>query len=202
MSVVLLTTLGALCGMVGNPDPQGPERKSDPLGVLYFLCNVHCTTFTVFLHYGFGSEALGFPGLGALVLIFICMAADPLMMLWLMAFLVALVIQRIITCRLLARGVELHSLDGGLPLLMKLLPFIKKRNTALVMEVLLCFGGGVALLSVSDFIGKFVIVGGISLWLREAIRNSICNRRVQRMRDQEMEARWLSERFRGRGDDY
>lgn len=202
MSLVLLTTMGALCGMVGDPDPQAPERKSDPLGILYALCNIHCTTFTVFLHYGFGSEALGFPGLGALVLIFVCMAADPLMLLWLMAFLVALVIQRIVTWRLLARGVELHSMDGGLPLLMKLLPFIKMRDTALVMEVLMCFGGGVALLSVSDFVGKFVIVAGISLILREAIRNSICNRRVQRMRDQEMEARWLAERFRERGNGY
>ena len=202
MSLALLTTLGALCGMVGNPDPQGPEQKCDRLGMLYGLCNVHCTTFTVFLHYGFGSEALGFPGMFALILIFFSMAGDPLMLYWLAAFLVALVIQRIITFTLSRRGYELHSMDSGRPLLMKLLPFTITTTHAIVLEAFLCFIVGALMLSVSPFIGKFLIVGCFSLIIRRTIEESVFNRRLQRMRDQEMEARWAADRFRGRGNGY
>jgi hypothetical protein len=201
MSLVFLSAVGALCGMVGDPGQPGQERKSDPLGILYALCNIHCTTFTVFLRYGFGSEALGFPGLFALILLFICMAGDPRMMLWLMAFFVALVIQRIITFAMLRRGYELHSMDSGWPLPMNLLPFIKKKTTAIALEAATCFLVGTILVSVSPFIGKYLIVGCFSLIVRTAIEQSILKRRIQRMRDAELEQRWLTERFRARDYD-
>lgn len=194
--------LGAVCGMFGSPEPQGPEKRSDPLGILYGLCNIHCTTFTVYLHYGFGSEALGFPGLFALILLILCMAGDPRMMLWLVAFLIALVIQRLITFSMLRRGWELHSHDGGWPLIGKLLFFVTKRTSLIVVEILMCFVLGAVLMSVSEFIGKFVMLGGVSLFVRTAIEESVTRRRIQRMRDAELEQRWLSERFRARGDDY
>lgn len=198
MSLVVLT-LAAMCGMSGNSGPQGQEQKSDPLGLLYFLCNVHCTTFTVFLHYGFGSEALGFPGLGALILIILCMASDARMLYWLMAFLVALIIQRIFTFAYLGRGYALHSMDPGLPLLSKVLPFVSVKS-AIVMEAVLCLVTGGFMFDVSPFIGKYLMWGCITLIVRTAIEVSVINRRMQRLRDQELEARWLAERFRGRGN--
>jgi hypothetical protein len=200
MTLASLMTF-AMLAMIGNPDQPEPQRKSDPLGLLYFLCNVHCTTFTVFLHYGFGSEALGFPGLFALILIFFSMAGDPRMMLWLMAFFVALVIQRIITFTILGWGYVLHSMDHGLPLLTKLLPFIKVK-TAIAFEAIGLFVLGAVLVDESPFIGKFLMLGCFSLIVRTAIEESIFNRRLQRMRDAELEQRWLSECYRGRGDDY
>jgi hypothetical protein len=199
MSLVLL--FGSLCGMFGNSDQPEPQRKRDPLGLLYFLCNVHCTTFTVFLHYGFGSEALGFPGLFALILIFFSMAGDPLMAYWLMAFFVAMVIQRIITVTFLGRGYELHSMDSGRPLLTKLLPFMTV-NHALVFEGICLFIAGAVVADQSPFIGKFLMLGFVSLFIRTAIEESIYKRRLQRMKDAELEQRWLSEQFRGRGNGY
>src|SRR5438128_2620213 len=107
--MVLLTTvalLGCMAGMVQGypPDQPGQNKNQDALGVLYFLSKVHSTTFTVFLHHGFGSEALGFPGLFAFLLLCFCSASEPLMRYWLIAFLVAVVIQRIITFRRLRKG--------------------------------------------------------------------------------------------------
>jgi hypothetical protein len=197
MSLVLIS-LGAMCGMFGNPDPPRQEKRSDPLGILYGLCNIHCTTFTVFLHYGFGSEALGFPGMFALILLFFCMAGDPRMMYWLVAFLVTLVIQRLITVSMLRRGCELHSLSNGWPLIAKLLPFVRKRTSLIVIEVLLCFLAGACMMGTSEFIGKYLMLGGVSLFVRTVIEESVARRRVQRMRDAELEQRWLSERFRAR----
>jgi hypothetical protein len=199
MTLVSLMTFAVL-GMFSNSEQPEPQRKSDPLGLLYFLCNVHCTTFTVFLHYGFGSEALGFPGLFALILIFFSMAGDPLMVYWLLAFFVALVIQRIITFTLLGRGYELHSMNSGRPLLSKLL--FMTVNHALVFEGICIFILGAVVADQSPFIGKFLMLGFVSLFIRSAIEESIYKRRLRKMKDAELEQRWLSEQFRGRGNGY
>jgi hypothetical protein len=135
-------------------------------------------------------------------LIFISIAGDPLMAYWLIAFMMALPIQRIITFAMLRRGYGLHSMDSGWPLLMLILPFIKKRNTAIAVEATLCFLVGGILIGVSPFIGQYMVIGCFSLILRTTIETWVINRRLQRMRDAELEQRWLTERYRERGNGY
>ncbi len=119
------------CSVSTNPVSKIPRRKHDPLGVLYFLCNVHATTFTVLIRSCFGSEALGFPGMFAFVLLLFCMGAEPRMLLWVVAWIPAVITQRIITRKLTKQGVMLHSRYAGYPWLAMKVPFVQKELTAM-----------------------------------------------------------------------
>jgi hypothetical protein len=175
--------------------PQTAEKKSDPLSLLYWLCVIHSTCITVFLRTGFGREALGFRGLFALILLLVCCGAERMMVFWLAAFLAAIVVQRIITLRKIAKGVVLHTLYAGTPLMMKL-PFVKKEVSAVILEMLLSFFVGVFLLPVSEFIGGFMMLGLITMAGRFAIEDFVYQRRLDRMNDARIEGRWLSDRMR------
>ena len=176
-------------------DQQAQQKKGDPLGVLYFLCTVHATCITVFLRTGFGSEALGIPGICALLLLLFCMGTEPLMCYWLALWLIALVVQRITTWRLIRRGAMLHSRYAGRSLLTKI-PFFRNERHIAILEGLLCFGLGALLLAVSQFMGVFLMAGFLSLVIRMGIEESLTNRRLQRMRDAQIEGRWYGDQMR------
>lgn len=185
-----------------NQPQQSEQAKSgDPIGVLYFIANTHATCITPFLRTGFGSEALGFPGLFALGILLFCMGAEPLMVAWLLAWLLAVVVQRIITLREIRRGAVIHSRYAGRPILMNL-PFVKKERTAMVLEMFVCFTLGAFMLALSHFMGLFLMAGFLSLAIRHGIEDEVYRKRVQRMRDADIEQRALADRFRGHCEDY
>src|SRR5699024_1863919 len=79
---------------------------------LFVVVRAHATTLTVFLRRGFGSEALGWPGLWALLLLALAALGSPVMGYYLVAWLVALICQRALT---LTSRERRHSLDDGYP---------------------------------------------------------------------------------------
>lgn len=171
--------------------------------MLYFLVNVHATLITPFLRSGFGNNALGFPGLFALVLLLLCMGKEPKMLLWLFAWLVAVIVQRLETFRLLRKGVAIHSYYSGYPSVAMRCPFVRKEKTAfLLIEPMTCAVLGALLCQYSEFMGAFLMAGFLSLPIRAAIEHEVYRKRVERMRDAEIEQRWLADRFRGRVDDF
>jgi hypothetical protein len=180
-------------GQAGQP--QTNEKRGDPLGLLYLLCVIHSTCITVFLRTRVGREALGFRGLLALGLLLVCCAGDPLMIWWVVAFLAAVLVQRIITRRATSKGAVIHTLYGGTPLMMKL-PFVKKEQSAVVMEMFLCLLAGALLLPVSQFIGAFLMLGFVTLAARFGIEDFVYQRRLDRMNNARIEGSWLGNRMR------
>ena len=180
----------------GQPDqPQAPEKKGDPLWAFYLLCVIHSNCIIVFLRTGFGREALGIRGLLALALLLLCLGGEPLMIWWIAAFLVAVIVQRIITHRATRNGMAIHSQYAGTPLLTKV-PFFGKERDAMILEMILCFFLGALFLAVSQFIAVFLMLGFVSLMIRTGIEESVYNRRLDRMRDAQIEGRWYGDRMR------
>ena len=175
--------------------PQADEKRGDPLFLIYWLCVIHSNCIIVFLRTGFGREALGMRGFLALVLLLLCLGGEPLMVLWIAAFLVAVIVQRIITFRAIRRGAVLHTLYAGTPLFMKL-PLVRTDRAAMVLEILLCIVLGALFLAVSEFMGMFTLLGAVSLTIRTGIEDSVYTRRLDRMRDAKIEGRWYSDRMR------
>jgi len=173
---------------------QGNQKKSDPLGALYFLCNIHATCFTVWIRSGYGSEALGFAGIIALVVMAFCMALEPLMLFWIIAWILAVIVQRIITFR--SKNV-VHSRYNAYPWLAMKVPFLKNEKTARQFtEPAMCLLVGVLLLPLSQFMGVFLGLGFITLMVRNAVEQQIHDRRITRMRDARIEGQWYGDQMK------
>ncbi len=165
-------------------DPQ-QQKKADALGFIYFICNGHKMCITPFIHYGYGSQALGFPAMFALALLVCSCAADPRMVYWLMAWIPALIVQRIITVR---SKVITHSRYAGYPWLAMKVPFLKQETTAVQFtEPMICFTLGALLLGWSQFLGLFLMAGFLSLLICGAIENELFELRLMRMQDARLE---------------
>lgn len=178
-----------LLGGGGQPEQQGPQKKSDPLGMLYFLCSVHSRCITVFTRTGFGIEGLGIPAVCSLVLLLICLPGDPGMIFWLGAWFVAVIVQRIITFRMIRKGAVIHSRFAGHSLLLKI-PFLRKEKYIMAIEAILCLFLGVLVMAISQFMGAFLALGFVSIMVQMAIDDSLRQRRIQQMQDARLEAQW------------
>jgi hypothetical protein len=117
------------------------------------------------------------------------------MILWIAAFLVAVIVQRIITLRAIRKGAVIHSLYAGTPLL-TIIPFFRKERDAMILEMILCFALGALLMALSHVMGLFMMLGFITLAIRTGIEDSVCQRRLDRMRDGQIEGRFYGDRMR------
>jgi hypothetical protein len=189
------------------PDGQLQQEKpdnSDPLGMLYFVANVHFMCFCPFLRRRMGVEGFGLAGLVALIVLTVWSPfAGPLMYLWLLLWFLAVIYRRVESFRLARKGVAIHSRFAGEPWLALKMPFVKKASTATgIIEPLMCLVVGLLLLPVSERMGGFIAVGFITLLVRNGIEHAIYEKRVQRMKDAELEGRWYSDGLRGRNRNY
>jgi hypothetical protein len=180
-------------------DPSGQqqpnEKKGDSLSAMYALCVIHSNCILVFLRTGFGKEALGMAGLLSLVLLFLCLGGDPRMIWWIAAYLVAIIVQRVITFRATRKGAVIHSMYSGTPWLAKT-PLARSEHGAMFVEALLCFVLGALFQSISPFIGKFMMLGFVTLMLRRWIEETVYKRRLMRMQDAQIEGAWYGASIR------
>jgi hypothetical protein len=189
--------------------PENPQQqRSDPrvaFNLLYLLSNAHATCLTVFMRHSFGTEALGMSGLHALILIVVVGGfgrSPEMFQCFLPLWLYALLWQRVYTLKRVRAGARWHSRFQGYPALAMRFPFVRDERTALkVVEPMVCMVVGLLLREVSPVMGGFVLAGVFSLTLRHAIDTELIRKRLQAMRDAELEQRWLAERFRGQADD-
>jgi hypothetical protein len=177
------------------PEQVGPQRKSDPVGMLYFLCNVHATCITVFTRTGFGVEGIGVAGAFSLLLLVVFAAASPVMAVWLAAFVIAVIVQRVITYRRISMGAVIQSRFAGRSLLLNI-SFFRKGRYVMPVELLLCFVIGMLLLLISEIAGMFMAFGVVSLLTRHGIEQALIKRRIQRMRDLDLEGGYYGERMK------
>ena len=180
---------------------QQQHGNSDMNGGFNALFNIaygHAIIMIVFLRSNLGREAVGFYGIFSLALIFLWggLTNSFAMFIFLGAFVLALISQRMKTFTNERKGILLHSRYNGDSVVSKrLFPRMSDLNLR-GMDAFLCLVIGAVLTIVDKPLGVFIGLGCISILLTEQISREIYRKRMQAMRDAEIEQRYLAERYR------
>lgn len=183
---------------------QGQKQWKDPppretFDLAYSIFNIHATAIAVIIRRDFGREALGGNSALAMGLILVLYAAtaDQAMLAYLGIVLFCQIMQRIRTFRLLRQGAIIHSRYQGYPYMAMQVPFVRRVSTATgIIEPMMCLIGGTLLCTVSVNLGGFIVVGSLSFMIRNGIDREIDRKRLERMRDAEIEQRWFSHAYK------
>jgi hypothetical protein len=178
---------------------EGSTRGGDA-DLAYRALSILSLCITPFIRTGFGAEGIGMNGLLAAVLLIIVAGSVPDMQLYVALWFGALVIQRAHTVRNKKRGMVTHSRYGGYPWLAMKIPLVRKESTAfLIAEPSACLAVGALIYTASPTFGQFIMVCAVAMFLKYSVENAVTQKRIQRMRDAEIEQRWYAEQFRQGG---
>lgn len=184
---------------------QQPDRSSldfrGGFNIVSLIATAHAMAILPFVRKNFGVEFFGLPALFTLGMLFVLSAYDPIMMDYLLVWIVLLAIHRARGLALERRGEFYHSRYCGDSWLGGLFPGANTPWKARSVEVVLCGVIGAFLFEVSEVLGKFVLVGCFTIPVTLAVAGLRDTHRVRRMRDAAIEQRWLSARYRGRSRD-
>jgi hypothetical protein len=182
--------------------PNERFTNKDSFNVLCLVMASHATSITVFTHTGFGTNALGKRGLAALVLLVMvaAFAGSSFMGWYILAFLVASLVQRIATAKMSRAGQRPHSLSDGRPFLIRL---VRNERTARTLEAFLCAVAGVGIAVMGGawqmpqlaVPAVYVGLGCISLAFDDGMSEAAMQQRVEAMRDARLENEALLRRF-------
>lgn len=191
-----------------------PQQEQDSLNLknsFNFICvaaSCMATTIVVFIRQGFGSEALGFRGIGAVLLLLLAfmLTGQPVFLYYLVAWFAALILQRIQTGLLIRRGERLHSRTDGVPVLAML--FTKSVSVAkLIVEPILCFLASIGLsMAAAEWdspslacLSTWLLWGSMSLAVDHGVYEALQYRKLQSMRDARIEQEELMRRYEEEG---
>ncbi len=180
------------------PEPADRLTMAGSFHGANVFANAHALTCTVFLRTDFGREGIGLHGLIAAVMILgygcfmQCLAMFPFFAVWFLA----VIWQRTRQWANDRRGVIVHSRYNGYPWLSKrLFPRMSELN-AKGVDAFLCFAIGGVIAQFDKPFGWFVMAGFLSIMFSEAVMVEATKRRLQAMRDAEMEQRYLAEQYK------
>lgn len=169
--------------------------------LVYVILHGFATSVTPFTRTGFGQEAFGISSIVALLLMigFGSFGNSYAMWVFLWLWVLAVLRQRVTQMQNRKKGVICHSRYQGYPwLAFKLFPRIKDEGNAKGAEAFLVMSIGALLgYCLDPALGWFLALGGIGTLCIEAFAAEVMKRRLQDMRDAEIEQRDLAERFRG-----
>ena len=169
---------------------------------LYLICLILSQCIMPLLRTGMGSRAQGLYSVIAGVFMFYLAHAlyDQPLLNFFLVWLIAVVVQRMLSGRAAKNGLLVHSQYDGYPTVaLRLCPFIRDESTAkLVVEPLICFAAGYLLLGWSDALGKLIMAAAFSLIFLENFDRHITNKREQQILDARLEAEHLSQGVRRR----
>jgi hypothetical protein len=154
------------------------------------------STVTPFFRKRFGSEALGFNGFFALVILcFVAEPAGPAGRWYVLGWFLCLVTHRIGVLMRWLDGVVIHSHYAGDPWLARL---ICRNDTVAkwVIEPLFVGGVGWATFQVNVPLGTWWMICAVALVLVQSIEWQLTYRRIQAMRNAEIEMRYFAELYR------
>ncbi len=185
------------------PSSQGNEQgfnmsHKDSFNLLYVLAKAHAMCFLPFFRRNFGSEALGWPGFTAFILMLAIgsFGRIPGMLGFIGIWMVVMLCQRASTMRQLRQGVIRHSrYEGDVKA-----KYCQNPSTIkLVLEPLACVAWGAVIeyTGTSHGLAMFVGLGAVSLFLVATIDRQLDKKRVEAMRDSAIEQSYLAARFRG-----
>jgi hypothetical protein len=181
---------------------QQANERDDMQGafnVVYLLLNGHASCVTPFFRKDFGKEAFTFSGMVAFILILAwgSFANSAGMWLFLQLWLFAMLMQRLKGIQNRMRGVVVHSRYNGYPWLSwKLFPWIKDQTNARGADGIISIALGIGLAQLDPAVGWFIGAAGFSLLFTEALIVELRKKRLQAMRDAEIEQRYLAEHYR------
>jgi hypothetical protein len=195
---------------MNNQQPGGdPLQVRESVNNLYLIAKVgECVLTPVIRGGGFGLEYPGAFGLGAMVLILVWAGFTPgpdrdLVFAYLLFWFGMLLVQRQRALSFAKQGRYEHSHYSGFPVLMlKLLPGLKTELKAKNAEPLLCLAAGFLAYLAAPGLGGLVMFAAMSLFVTRSFEAAAAYRRVQQMRDAEIEMRQLAMRYRGQWDEY
>ena len=121
----------------------------------------------------------------------------PEMLTYIGVWLIAVIIQRAKTIDMAKKGIIVHSRYWGDPWLALHMPFVRKESAARNMEPMLCVLAGTVLACWSPGVGGFVVFAGVANAVAEAIVREADRKKLEAMRDAEIEQRYLAARYRG-----
>lgn len=173
-----------------QPPPPPTDRTHEGAALVGVVALGLMTALTVFTRTNFGRRALGgVPALGAIVVIvaYGAWAREPLMGPYLLAWLIAFVVQRVRTAVLWSRGWRIYSRYWGDPL------------GGRWFEAALCLGGGPALLQLGSPFGGFLLLGGLGIAVVTALDRRARGRQLEALCDAEIEQESLLDEYLDRG---
>ncbi len=184
-------------GSQGNEEGFNLSHK-DGFNILYVLVKAHAMCFYPLLRKNFGSEALGWSGLAAFILMLVVgsFGRIPELMGFIVFWMVVMLYHRVSTMRQPGRGVVRHSrYEGDVDTRI----FRNPRTVRRLVEPVFCLIVGVCIeyAGMSHGFAVFVGMGFVSLAMVEGIDRQLDNKRVQAMRDAAIEQEYLAARFRG-----
>jgi hypothetical protein len=184
-----------------NEKGFNPSMK-DSFNILYVLAKGHAMCFLPFFRRNFGSEALGWPGFTAFILMLLVgsFGRIPELMGFMGIWIVVMLGQRASTMRAMRQGVVRHSrYEGDVDT-----KLCRNRSTMKrVVEPLVCVLAGVCIetAGISHGLAMFVGMGFFSLSVVAGIDRQLDQKRVQAMRDAAIEQSYLARRFSGEIED-
>ncbi len=180
-----------------SEEPLAQSR--DGINFLFLMCQSVGVTCEIFLHRGFGRRWPGVCGMYGLVVLVLFplfwppAEAGPLLCL-LGAYIAACVLARI--CALCSGGNGAHSRYSGNPRIARLLPFLSESTIKRLIEPMLVFSIGVAMLGVNQPLGVYLILAAWGLFISTNVAEVWARSRAQDLQDAVMEQRDIAERFR------
>jgi hypothetical protein len=183
-----------------NPDSFNTRNT---VNVLYVFAKVGECLLTVFIRTGFGPEYPGVLGPLALILLVTIagLSAGPgrdYVLLFFLAWLIAIIFQRYKTLRLARSGHHEHSrCSGSSWFLLWLFPVLETEEKARNAEPVLFLIVGFLAKTTVPTLGTLLWFSALSLLVTRVCELQIGRLQVQRMRDAEIEMRQTVRRYRG-----
>jgi hypothetical protein len=192
------------------------QKKNEEIGwkesfnIVFSLLCIHKTALVVPFRNRWGVEAMGTPCLWAfgLLVVYAAFCLDPFMWMWVAAWVICQIRNRIEAARLSARGVRTHSCYDGWPASACRIPFIRNEDTAkLVVEPLLVMGIGLgcwwasSLMHSPPGLARFFLWGGVTLPAVETIKQARWARRLRMLDDARMEQEGMMRTYRDKFGD-
>ncbi len=189
--------------MVPHSPPQPPQpgdrlTMANSFNGLNILVNAHASTLTPLARTDFGAEGLGMPGfIGAfLILGWGCAFNCYPMLLYFLVWMGSLLGQRVKTFINWRRGLIVHSRYNGYPwIARRFFPRLSEPN-AKAVEAFAFFGIGGVIAQFIPPLGWYFMLGLPSILASEAIIVATTKRRLQAMRDGEIEQKFINELYR------
>ena len=165
--------------------------------VFYLTASVHRNAIVVFLRSGFGSRF--FEPQGIVTFLSLAFLGTGFKVFWgyFWIWLFVLLGQRLETLRRHCKGVRNHSRFPGHPYMGMFMPGVKDVAGGFQAEPFICLFFGMVLATINLMLGVFVMAGFVSLAACMAIEAFHDGRRIQAMRDAEIEMQNLAGRYRG-----
>ena len=185
--------------MPNKPPNEQQTSFRGSFNTLYLLCMLHIRCVIPFLRVQMGSGALGWYAIASGAFMFYLAHAiyDQMLLNFFLVWLVAVVVQWMLTGRTLKGGALVHSQYEGRPWVAMLL-CNSESAAKLVVEPLMCVAAGYFLQGYSDALGKIVMSAAFSLIFLENFDRHVMDKQEQQIIDARLEAQYLSERVRNR----